>query len=225
MRFLILVLLALTSQAHAWCTMPPPANPTPGPATPIPNTPAACWPSFAGIGGSGKGFLQRDFAAVPGATSEGGSCWGWWCVDAAGVAAAHTHCALDRYLAAGAKKAIAAALTAPNPSAALQAVADQYAVTPADGTQTNDYNCLHIGMLAALQVTKPDTSAAPVYKVPANGSAVYPVVNGKPGVAIAGKRAPGGALCGTPLISAYGYTYGPYAGGAAGEVALCQKQP
>ena len=120
---------------------------------------------------------------------------------------------------------VTAALAASNPAAALQAVVDQHAVTPADWVQTNDYNCLHVNMIQALQATKPDASAPSVYKVPAAGSAVYPAVNGKLGLAIAGKRAPGGALCGTPLISAYGYTYGPYAGGAPGEVALCQKQP
>lgn len=69
----------------------------------------------------------------------------------------------------------------------------------------------------------PGGTPPPVYRIPANGSAVYPLVNGLPGIAIVGRRAPGNALCGAPLVTSRGYTYGSWAGGVPTELGLCVK--
>jgi hypothetical protein len=223
---LVVLVLALLLPLHAlaWCTMPPPANPSPLPPVQVAFSPVMCWPSAAGISGSGRGYLQKDIPAVPGATAMGGSAWGWWCQKPDLTWAPQSIACLDKYCPATALVAVRSALAASSPGAAVQAMIDTYSVKVTDWSEINDYNCLHVNMLAALQATKPDAAAPTVYKVPPGGSAVYPLVNGKPGLAIAGKRAPGSALCGTPLVAAYGFTYGPYTGSAPNEVAVCQKQ-
>lgn len=214
-------LLAATA-AQAWCTMPPPANPASGPPVQIPQAPLQCWPAAAGIGGSGKGFLRKDIAAVPGATAMGGSAMGWWCPQADGSWKTYTVACLSKYCPGTVFGAVGAALAAASPGAALQAVMDAYAVRVTDWSETNDYNCLHVGMVAALQATKPAT--APAWAVFPSGSSVYPVVNGKLGAPVAGLRAAGGLPCNCASpVNQFGYTYCAFQGGAANQVAMCVK--
>lgn len=218
------MLLALPAVAGAWCTATPPANPASGPPVQLPNTPFLCWPSAAGISGSGRGYLQRDFAPVPGATAMGGSAWGWWCQKPDFTWSPQTFACLTKYCPGTALLAVQAALSASSPGAAVQKVVDTYSVKVTDWAETNDYNCLHVNMTQALQATKP-VDSVPVWRVPSGGSAVYPVVNGKLGRYIAGKRAPGGALCDLAKLKVVSgaYTYAAYEASAPNEVALCLK--
>lgn len=65
-------------------------------------------------------------------------------------------------------------------------------------------------------------ASGPVYKVPPTGSSVYPIVNGKLGIPISGRRATGNSLCDcTSKITAGAYTYCTFSGGAPTEAALC----
>lgn len=224
MKRLLLALLWWPLVAGAWCTMPPPANPSTTPQVQIPNKVHTCWPAKWGLSFlKGQGYIQRDFAAVPGATAEGGSCSAWWCQAADGTWGVESHCALARYTAGGIKDGLVAALAAPDPLAAAQAFADKYVVVLTDPQQINDYNCLHVGVQQLAQATKPASGV--VYKVPSGGSAVYPVVNGKLGVPLAGRRAPGNTLCDlTKLKVVVGaYTYGAFDGSGPAEAALCVK--
>lgn len=225
MRWLAALLLAAPLSVGAWCTATPPANPASGPPVQLPNTPFLCWPSAAGISGSGRGYLQRDFAPVPGATAMGGSAWGWWCQKPDFTWSPQTFACLTKYCPGTALLAVQAALAASSPGAAVQSMLDAYSVTLTDWQETNDYNCLHWNMLVALQATKPPDGAPPVWRVPAGGSAVYPVINGKLGVPIPNRRAPGSALCDLAKLKVVSgaYTYGAFDGGAATEVALCLK--
>lgn len=215
--------LLLPLQALAWCSLPPPANPSSAPPVQRTFGGVMCLPSVAGVVGKGQGYLQRDFAAVPGATARGGSAWGYWCPKGDGTWVPHTFACLDRQCPASAVKAVAAALAASEPVAALQAVIDGYTLKLTDWSETHDFNCLHSNMLQALQATKPAGNLPPVWRTPAGGSSVYPVASGKLGPPIAGRRAPGSALCDLALlkITSGSYTYGALAGGPATEAVLC----
>ncbi len=73
---------------------------------------------------------------------------------------------------------------------------------------------------------EPDCSAivvAPVWRTPAGGSSVFPVVAGRLGAPLAGRRAPGAALCDLARlrIAVGSYTYGALAGGPTTEAVLC----
>lgn len=224
MRWLAAALLAVALPAGAWCTMPPPANP--GPVQPqLPNVPHKCWPAKWGLSFlTGKGYVEADIAAVQGATTEGGHCAAWWCQDAAGAWNVESHCALASYTVGGIAAGITAALGAPDPVTALQTFADRYTVTLTDPGQINSYNCLHWSIQQQALATKPITNVQ-TWRVPAGGSAVYPVVNGKLGVPIPNRRAAGNALCDLVKLKVVSgaYTYGAFDGSAATEVALCTK--
>lgn len=217
-----IVALVLPRDAFAWCSLPPPANPSSAPPVARTFAPLSCLPNIGGFGGSGRGFLSRDFAAVPGATTHGGSAWGWWCQGADGAWRPQTVAALDKYTLGGAAKAVAAAAAASAPLAALQATLDAYRVPPNGWVETHDWNCLHSNMVAALQATKPATTA-PVWRTPGGGSSIFPVANGRLGAPIAGRRAPGAALCDLARLRIVvgSYTYGSLAGGPATEAVLC----
>lgn len=68
-------------------------------------------------------------------------------------------------------------------------------------------------------------ASGPLYRVPSGGSAVYPVANGKLGVPIPNRRAPGNALCDLVKLKVVvgAYTYGAFDGGGPAEAALCVK--
>lgn len=73
---------------------------------------------------------------------------------------------------------------------------------------------------------EPDCSAivvAPVWRTPAGGSSIFPVVAGRLGAPIAGRRAPGSALCDLARlrIAVGSYVYGALTGGPSTEAVLC----
>jgi hypothetical protein len=213
--------------AGAWCSLPPPATASSAPPVQLAPGPLLCMPTVAGIVGSGRGYLARDFPALPGATTYGGSAWGWWCQAPDQTWRAQTVACLDRYCPGSAAKAVVAALAAPQPLIALQAALDGYAVRLTDWAETHDYNCLHANMRAALQATKPSGTSAPVWRTPSGGSSIYPVTAGRLGPPIAGRRAPGSAPCDLALlkITSGAYTYGALSGGTAAEAVLCVQAP
>ena len=224
-----LLALLWAPMVGAWCSLPPPPNSSASAPVQRAFDPLACMPTVAGIVGSGRGYLARDFPAVPGATSSGGSAWGWWCQMPDQTWRAQTVACLDRYCPSGAAKAVAAALAASQPLAALQAVLDGYAVRVTDWSETHDYNCLHSNMRAALQATKP---AADAWIVDAATSAdgtrpAYPFANGVRG-STSTARAIAGSACrpdvaqspsGTAgkVYAAFGPAFSP------ALVALCRK--
>lgn len=73
----------------------------------------------------------------------------------------------------------------------------------------------------------PDCSAITpppaVWRTPGGGSSIYPVTAGRLGAPLAGRRAPGAALCDLARmrIVVGSYTYGSLAGGPANEAVLC----
>jgi len=155
----------------------------------------------------------------------GGSAWGWWCQKPDLTWQPQVFACLSKYCPSTAIVAVRAALAASSPGAAMQAALDTYSVKVTDWSETNDYNCLHWNMYQALLATKPADGGIQVWRVPAGGSAVYPVVNGKLGVPIPNRRAAGNALCDLAKLKVVSgaYTYGAFDGGAATEVALCLK--
>ena len=226
MKWLAAALLwAIAPAAGAWCSMPPPANPTPGPPTQVANTPVMCWPSAAGISGSGRGYLQKDFPAVPGATAMGGSAWGWWCQKSDLTWVPTTIACLDKYCPATAIVAVRSALAASSPGAAVQALIDTYSVKVTDWAETNDYNCLHVNMLAALQATKPLDSAPQVYKSAGTGRIYLYKSNTQLGADTGRKTAPDTPCDCTSVKTTVGTSlYCALGGGPSTEVTYCTKR-
>ncbi|MBS0367662.1 MAG: hypothetical protein JSS57_00530 [Proteobacteria bacterium] len=195
--------MVVAQQAAAWCTATPPANPSSAPAVQIPNAAMACWPSAAGISGSGRGYLQKDFAPVAGATVQGGSAWGWWCQKSDLTWAPNTLACLDKYCPGTALKAVAAALASSSPGSALQAAINSYVVRVPDGQEANDYNCLHWNMLQALQATKPPDSTVQIWRTPNVTQRAYLISPSKTcGPTSAGTVGPN-TLCDCTAFSSY----------------------
>lgn len=74
----------------------------------------------------------------------------------------------------------------------------------------------------------PDCSAPPsVWRTPGGGSAIYPISGTRIGAPIAGRRAPGNALCDLARFryASGPYVYGALSGGPAGEAVLCVQAP
>lgn len=229
---LAFALLLTSVPAYAWCTLPPPAVAASAPPVQLAFAAPSCMPSVVGVVGSGRGYLQRDYPAIPGATANGGRAWGWWCQAPDQTWRTQTVACLDRYCPGNAVKAVAAALAAPAPLAALQAALDAYSVGITDWVETHDYNCLHKRMAADLQATKPMDGAAPlVWRVGASGASLYTVANGTRGALISARRAPANALCDCTAfrvnLTAAGLTatYCAIAGGPDTECALCRQVP
>ena len=232
MRALIVLGLALLpTMAGAWCSVPPPANPASGPPVQVVFNPTDCWPSAAGISGSGRGYLQKDFAPVPGATAMGGSAWGWWCQKPDLTWQPQTFACLSKYCPGTAILAVRTALAASSPGAAVQALVDSYTVKLTDWSETHDYNCLHSNMVAALQATKP---AAGVWVVDIGTDATkttrpaYPFTNGSRGTTSTA-RASSGQPCRPEVAqspsSTTGTVYAAFGPDySAALVALCRKQ-
>lgn len=225
-----LCLLCLAFPAHAWCTLPPPAQSASG--TPVQETqlPAACVPPVAGYPGDGRGYLQRDFPAVPGATSNGGSCWGWWCPNPTfpGGWQMHTYCGLDKYLPGTANPAVLGAFAASSPLAAVQSIFDRYTVKVNAWVETHDYNCLHEDMRTALLMTKPAPVGAPppaVWHVPGHPPTTYGIYDlstGKVG-AYTGRRVPGATLCNCAVrVPSGSQSYCALSAAPTTEGALCE---
>lgn len=67
----------------------------------------------------------------------------------------------------------------------------------------------------------------PVWRTPAGGSSIFPVTAGSLGVPIAGRRAPGSALCDLSRLRIVrgSFTYGALAAGPATEAVVCVQVP
>jgi len=173
------------------------------------------------VGGTGKGFLSRDFA-------NGRCTGGWWCQKADGTWSAYTHCTLSAY-ASSPEAAMSAAASASGPAAVNAAItATQRAPAAAE---VSAYNSLHGQMRTALLATKP---ASAVWLVDVGTDAAkmtrpaFPFVGGTRGTTSTARATSGqpckldvaqspSATMGT-VYAAFGPTF------ASNLVALCRKQ-
>lgn len=125
--------------------------------------------------------------------------------------------------------AVAAADAAPDLVAAANAALAACRAEPAASTTAGQrYGALKAAGKAAVMAKwnadNPPAGGA-VYRTPSGGSAIYPVVNGKPGLALPGRRAAGNALCNCAVtkVTSGSYTYCALDGGPPTEVAVCLK--
>ena len=161
----------------------------------------------------------------------------WVCVDAAGKGWIQDLTWLKTYAGPSACQGpLPIALTGiPDPVAlfkqALAACQTTQCVTPPTGGDCHytdaAVDAVYQQALAAtrLKWAADHPTTGPVFKVGSNGSAIYPVTNGKIGLPLSGRRAIGGTLCNCakPIVQ-YGFTYCAFDGGAANEAATCIKQ-
>lgn len=173
------------------------------------------------IGGSGKGFLARDF-------TTGRCSGGWWCQRPDGTWIAYTHCTLNAYRTSAAP-VLNAAGAASGASDSLRASITASQRTP-KATEVAAYNALHDQMRTALLATKP---AAAVWVVDVGTDAAkltrpaFPFSNGTRGTTSTARATSGqpckldvaqspSASSGT-VYAAFGPNFSP------SLVALCRK--
>lgn len=225
LALLALLVSLLPTMAHAQAARLCPAQPTCVPE--FEHDRSKCGMVFQGEDATGRWRVQWWQYTFP----DGVKAWcnkRWACLT--------KYCPGGTSLLAQASSVLAAAVDV---ATGLAQVEQQFAVTPAPGTQEEfDYLSLHYHACQVAQATVPagftytcplsppaPPTAASIWRVNGTGSSVYPVVNGKPGVPVPGKRAAGNTLCSCTTLKVVSgpYTYCAYDGSAANEVALCVK--